>query len=164
MPFKLEPTYGMDASGKLIYTKNQVVLSGNRILLSIQEIGTTEIFATALLHSPNGRFVAVVGYGEYIIYTALAWRNKAFGSGTGFAWVGDSNTYAVLESKVTLRVFKNLEERGDAGMKGTGSWAVDAIYGCPVLGARGKGFVIFWGWESGEIVRRIDVDAKNVSL
>jgi hypothetical protein len=24
--------------------------------------------------------------------------------------------------------------------------------------------VMFWDWESGEIVRRIDVDAKNVSL
>jgi coatomer subunit beta' len=167
----------MDPSGKLIYTKNQVVLSGNlatlsdiptadgnRIPLSIKEIGTTEIFATALLHSPNGRFVTVVGDGEYIIYTALAWRNKAFGSGTGFAWAGDSNTYAVLESKVKLRVFKNFKERGDAGMKGAGSWAVDAIYGGPVLGARGKGFVIFWDWESGDIVRRIDVDAKNASL
>ncbi|KAG1807294.1 coatomer WD associated region-domain-containing protein [Suillus subaureus] len=170
-----EPTYSMDPSGKLIYTKNQVVLSGNlatltdiatadgnRIPLSIKEIGTTEIFATALLHSPNGRFVTVVGDGEYIIYTALAWRNKAFGSGTGFAWAGDSNTYAVLENKVKLRVFKNFKERGGAGMKGAGSWAVDAIYGGPVLGARGKGFVIFWDWESGDIVRRIDVDAKNI--
>ncbi|KAG1840310.1 coatomer WD associated region-domain-containing protein [Suillus tomentosus] len=170
-----EPTYSMDPSGKLIYTKNQIVLSGNiatlsdtatadgnRIPLSIKEIGTTEIFATALLHSPNGRFVTVVGDGEYIIYTALAWRNKAFGSGTGFAWAGDSNTYAVLESKVKLRVFKNFKERGGAGMKGAGSWAVDAIYGGPVLGARGKGFVIFWDWESEDIVRRIDVDAKNI--
>ncbi|KAG1738747.1 coatomer WD associated region-domain-containing protein [Suillus lakei] len=170
-----EPTYSMDPSGKLIYTKNQVVLSGNvatlsdiatadgnRIPLSIKEIGTTEIFATGLLHSPNGRFVTVVGDGEYIIYTALAWRNKAFGSGTGFAWAGDSNTYAVLENKVKLRVFKSFKERGGAGMKGAGSWAVDAIYGGPVLGARGKGFVIFWDWESGDIVRRIDVEAKNI--
>jgi len=167
----------MDPSGKLIYTKNQVVLSGNlatladititegnRIHVSIKEIGTTEIFATALVHSPNGRFVTVVGDGEYIIYTALAWRNKAFGSGTGFAWAGDSNTYAVLENKVKLRVYRSFKERGGAGMKGAGSWAMDAIYGGPVLGARGKGFVIFWDWESGEIVRRIDVDAKNVNL
>ena len=27
----------------------------------------------------------------------------------------------------------------------------------------GSGFVVFWDWESGEIVRRIDVDAKSVS-
>jgi len=60
----------------------------------------------ALLHSLNGHFVTVVGDGECIIYTALAWQNKVFGSGIGFVWAGDSNTYAVLESKVKLRVFK----------------------------------------------------------
>ena len=78
--------YSMDPSGKLIYTCNQVVLSGsiqtlgdnataegNQISLSVKEIGTTEIFATALLHSPNGRFVTVMGNGEYIIYIALAY-------------------------------------------------------------------------------------------
>jgi len=167
----------MDPSGKLIYTRNQLVLSGNvqtlgddttaegnRISLSVKEIGTTEIFANALLHSPNGRFVTVVGDGEYIIYTALAWRNKSFGNGISFAWAGDSNTYAVLENKVKLRVYKNFKERGGAGMKGSGSWSIDAVYGGPVLAARGKGFVVFWDWETGEVVRRIDVEAKNVRI
>ena len=165
----------MDPTGKLIYTRNQLVLSGNmqslsedtttegnRIPLSMKEIGTTEIFATNLIHSPNGRFVTVVGDGEYIIYTALAWRNKSFGNGLAFAWAGDSNTYAVLESKLKLRIYKNFKERGGAGMKGSGSWSIDGLHGGPLLGARGKGFVVFWDWESGEIVRRIDVDAKNV--
>ena len=32
-----------------------------------------------LQHNPNGRFVTVCGDGEYIVYTALAWRNKSFG-------------------------------------------------------------------------------------
>jgi len=97
--------------------------------------------------------MTVVGDGECIIYTVLAWQNKVFGSGMGFAWAGDSNMYAVLESKVKLHVFKNFKECGDAGMKGAGSWAVDAIYGGLVLGMCGKGFVIFLDWESGEIVR-----------
>src|ERR1700679_3724116 len=55
-----EPTFGMDPSGKLVYTKNQEVLSANlqtmqddttpegtRIPISIKEMGSTEIFATA---------------------------------------------------------------------------------------------------------------------
>ncbi len=105
----------MDPSGKLIYTKTNSVLSGNvqtiadaeltdgnRIPLAIKEIGTTEIYATTITHSPNGRFVTVVGDGEYIVYTALAWRNKAFGNGSSFAWANDSNTYAVLEGPVEL--------------------------------------------------------------
>ncbi|KAH7923637.1 Coatomer, beta' subunit [Leucogyrophana mollusca] len=170
-----EPTFSMDPSGKLIYTRNQSVLSGNiqtlqddttpegnRIPLSIKEIGSTEIFASTLIHSPNGRFVTVVGDGEYIIYTALAWRNKSFGNGVSFAWANDSNTYAVLENKVKLRVYKNFKERGGAGMKGAGSWSIDGLHGGPLLGARGKGFVLFWDWESGEIVRRIDAEARNI--
>ncbi|EGN94961.1 hypothetical protein SERLA73DRAFT_76979 [Serpula lacrymans var. lacrymans S7.3] len=170
-----EPTFSMDPSGKLIYTRNQEVLSGNlqtlqddttpegtRIPLSIKEIGNTEIFATSLIHSPNGRFVTVVGDGEYIIYTALAWRNKSFGNGISFAWANDSNTYAVLETRVKLRVYKNFKERGSPLMKGVGSWSVESLHGGPLLGARGKGFVLFWDWETGEVVRRIDVDAKNI--
>ncbi|TFK63457.1 coatomer protein [Pluteus cervinus] len=171
-----EPTFSMDLSGKLIYTKNHTVISANiqtlsedaaladgvKIPLSVKELGSTEIFATSLVHSPNGRFVTVVGDGEYIIYTALAWRNKSFGNGISFAWAPDSNTYAVLESKVKLRVYKNFKERTGTPIKGAGSWSVDAIYGGTLLGARGSGFVMFWDWETGEIVRRIDVDAKHV--
>lgn len=173
-----EPMYSMDPSGKLIFTRNQQVLSGNlqmipqedasassdgaRVSLAPKEIGSTEIFATSIIHSPNGRFVTVVGDGEYITYTALAWRNKAFGSGLSFAWSSDSNTYAVLENKVKLKVYKNFRERGGAGMKGAGSWSVDGIHGGTLLAARGPGFVVFWDWETGEVVRRIDVDAQNV--
>ena len=173
----------MDPSGKLIYTRNHVVLSGNlqtitdpfsspstsftdgsRLPLSTKEIGSTEIFATSLLHSPNGRFVTVVGDGEYIIYTSLAWRNKSFGNGISFAWAPDSNTYAVLESKVKLKIFKNFRERPGTGMKGSGSWSMESLHCGTLLGVRGNGFVMFWDWESGEIVRRIDVEAKNVSF
>jgi coatomer subunit beta' len=167
----------MDPSGKLIYTRNTEVLSANlatvtddqyteaqRLALSVKEIGTTEIFATTITHSPNGRFVTVVGDGEYIIYTALAWRNKAFGSGSSFAWASDSNTYAVLEGKLKVRVYKNFRERAGAGVKGAGSWAIESLHGGTLLGARGAGFVVFWDWETGEVVRRIDVDSKNVRV
>ncbi|KAK0491647.1 coatomer protein [Armillaria novae-zelandiae] len=173
-----EPTFSMDPSGKLIFTRNQQVLSGNvqmiqqddtspasdgaRLPISLKEIGSSEIFATSLIHSPNGRFVTVVGDGEYITYTALAWRNKSFGNGVSFAWAPDSNTYAVLENRVKLRIYKNFRERGGVGMKGVGSWSMDGIHGGTLLGARGSGFVMFWDWESGEIVRRIDVEAQNI--
>jgi len=174
-----EPTFSMDLSGKLIYTKNHQVMSGNlqtvdanaspasdgaRISVPVKEIGSTEVFATSILHSPNGRWVTVVGDGEWITYTALAWRNKAFGNGISFAWAPDSNTYAVLESRTKLKVYKNFKERPGGGMKGVGAWSMDGVYGGTLLAARGNGFVMFWDWESGEIVRRIDVDnAKSVS-
>ena len=49
-------------------------------------------------------------------------------------------------------------------MKGSGSWSMESLHCGTLLGVRGNGFVMFWDWESGEIVRRIDVEAKNVSL
>ena len=168
----------MDPSGKLVYTRGHDVLScnlqlvsspstlsdGAKVSLPPKDLGSTEIFAQSLLHSPNGRFVTVVGDGEHITYTALAWRNKSFGTGVSFAWAPDSNTYAVLENKVRMKVYKNFKERAGAGMKGVGGWSIEGLHGGTLLGARGAGFVMFWDWESGEIVRRIDVEAKNVSI
>lgn len=45
----------------------------------------------SLRHNSNGRFVTVCGDGEYVIYTALAWRNKSFGR-----WVGVLQKYPSL--------------------------------------------------------------------
>jgi coatomer subunit beta' len=88
----------MDPSGKLVHTRGSEVLTytlhtasedatveGARIQLPPRELGSKEIYANAIVHSPSGRFVTVVGDGEYIIDTALAWRNKAFGPGNSSA-------------------------------------------------------------------------------
>jgi hypothetical protein len=56
-----------------------------------------------LKHNPNGRFVTVCGDGEYVVYTALAWRNKSFGSALDFVWSADSNEYAIREQGAKVR-------------------------------------------------------------
>lgn len=124
-----------------------------------RELGNTEVYAQTLQHSPNGRFVTVCGDGEYIIYTSLAWRNKAFGPGVGFAWAGDSNTYAVREAGPKVKVYRNFKERPNLIKVG---YTTDGIYGGTLLGIKGMGFVVFYDWETGSIVRRIEVEARNV--
>ena len=37
------------------------------------------------------RFVVACGDGEYIIYTAMALRNKSFGNAQEFVWASDSS-------------------------------------------------------------------------
>lgn len=110
--------------------------------------------------------MTVCGDGEYIIYTALAWRNKAFGSGSGFAWGADSNTYAVRDggagSKSPVKVYRNFKER--AGLIKGINYATSGIWGGALLCVKGNGFVCFYDWENGALVRRIEVDAENVSL
>ena len=51
------------------------------------------------------------GDGEYIIYTAMALRNKSFGSALEFVWAIDSSEYAVRESGTSIKVFKNFKEK-----------------------------------------------------
>lgn len=50
------------------------------------------------------------GDGEYIIYTAMALRNKSFGSGQEFVWGADSSVYAIRESSSLVKIFKNFKE------------------------------------------------------
>jgi coatomer subunit beta' len=65
----------------------------------------------SLKHNPNGRFVVVCGDGEYIIYTALAWRNRSFGSALEFAWSTDGE-YAVRESTSKVKIFNKTFQVG----------------------------------------------------
>lgn len=167
-----EPAVSMDAQGKVVFARNAEVLTlalhahadetipdGQQLAIASRELGNTEVYASTLQHSPNGRFVTVCGDGEYIIYTALAWRNKAFGQGVGFAWASDSNTYAVREAGSKIKVFRNFKER--AGLVQVG-YPTDGVYGGPLLGVKGMGFVVFYDWETGALVRRIEVDAREV--
>ena len=67
-------------SGKLVHTRGSEVLEstletavedatpeGARIPLPPRELGSTKLYANAIVHPPNGRFVTVVGDGEHII-------------------------------------------------------------------------------------------------
>ena len=53
---------------------------------------------------------AFTGDGEYIIYTALAWRNKSYGSAASFVWGDDSSVFATREGGSTVRLFRNFKE------------------------------------------------------
>lgn len=80
----------------------------------VQDLGSSEIFPGSIKHNANGRFVAVLGDGEYIIYTALAWRNKSFGSAADFAWSTEANDFATRDAgSSTVKLHKNFKARHD---------------------------------------------------
>ncbi|SCU93171.1 LADA_0G01706g1_1 [Lachancea dasiensis] len=133
---------------------------GEAIPLQTKELGTVDVFPQSMKHSPNGRFVTVVGDGEYIVYTALAWRNKEFGKCHDFVWGPDSNSYALIDEAGRVKYYKNFKEMT--------SWSIplefgiEKLYPGALLGVKADGFVYFFDWDSGSLVRRIDVDAKEV--
>lgn len=119
-----EPAMSMDANGKIIWAKHSEVQQANlkamgdaeikdgeRLPLAVKDMGSCEIYPQTIQHNPNGRFVVVCGDGEYIIYTAMALRNKSFGSAQEFAWAHDSSEYAIRESNSVVKIFKNFKEK-----------------------------------------------------
>jgi coatomer subunit beta' len=170
-----EPAVSMDSSGKIIWARHNEVLSaaikpsdvtvqdGEPLSLPTKDLGSCEIYPQSLKHSPNGRFVSVCGDGEYIIYTALAWRNKAFGQALDFVWAGkdNSNDYAIRESATSVRLFRNFKEKSGGLDVG---FAAEGLMGGVLLGVRGQGGVGLFDWESGGLVRRIDVVPNEVRV
>lgn len=99
-----------------------------------------------------GRFVAAIAEGEFVIYTALAWRNRTFGSGEDLVWSADSNRFAVRDWGRKVRIFQNFEEKTSL----TPPFSVEAIFGGALLGVRGRDCLVFYDWETLTVVRRID--------
>lgn len=87
------------------------IKDGERLPVAVKDMGACEIYPQTVAHNPNGRFVVVCGDGEYIIYTSMALRNKAFGAAQEFVWALDSSEYAIRESSGTVKCFRNFKER-----------------------------------------------------
>ena len=86
-----------------------ILLDIDLLFTALHNCFTLYLFSQSLKHNPNGRFVVACGDGEYIIYTALAWRNRSFGSALEIVWSTDGE-YAVRESTSRIKIFsKNFQ-------------------------------------------------------
>ncbi|KAK3002757.1 hypothetical protein RJ639_019894, partial [Escallonia herrerae] len=167
-----EPVASMDNSGKIIWAKhNEIqtvniksvgadyeVSDGERLPLAVKELGTCDLYPQSLKHNPNGRFVVVCGDGEYIIYTALAWRNRSFGAALEIVWSSDGE-YAVRESTSKIKIFsKNFQEKKSIRP----TFSAERIYGGTLLAMCSNDFICFYDWSECRLIRRIDVNVKNL--
>ncbi|EGG14604.1 WD40 repeat-containing protein [Cavenderia fasciculata] len=169
---KNRPPISMDKGGKIIWAKNQEVQisnlkttfeqggqDGERLnSVQVKDLGNCEILPQKLSHNSNGRFVAVCGDGEFIIYTALAWRNKSFGQALEFVWSDDSGQYGVRESSSRVKIFKNFKETHSLKP----AFSAEGIFGGSLLAVRSNSFVCFYDWETCDVIRRIEICPKNI--
>ncbi|XP_045024780.1 coatomer subunit beta' isoform X1 [Daphnia magna] len=166
-----EPAMSMDQSGKIIWAKHSEIQQANlkalpdseikdgeRLPLVIKDMGACEIYPQTVAHNPNGRFVVVCGDGEYIIYTAMALRNKAFGSALEFVWAVDSSEYAVRESATSVKVFKNFKEKKQFKPE----LGAEGIFGGAMLGVRSANSLAFYEWDNLTLIRRIEIQPRGV--
>ncbi|RKP28671.1 hypothetical protein METBISCDRAFT_28911, partial [Metschnikowia bicuspidata] len=169
-----EPMFSMDNNGKLIYAKNSEVFQtlirptasdglkdGEVLPLQQKELGNIELYPQSLAHSPNGRYAAVCGDGEYLVYTALAWRAKSFGKALGFAWnthdLSKDTTFAIRESRMSVKIFKNFNEHVSVDLM----YEADKIYPGVLLGVKSAGVLCFYDWDTGALVRDIEEDVQD---
>ena len=166
-----EPAMSMDTSGKIIWAKHsemqqaslkslekEEIQDGERLPLAVKDMGSCEVYPQTVQHNPNGRFVVVCGDGEYIIYTAMALRNKSFGSALEFVWAADSSEYAVRESSSSIKLFKNFKEKKSFKPE----FGAEQIFGGALLGVKSVSGLAFYDWESQELIRRIEIQPRSV--
>lgn len=112
-----------------------------------------------MLHNANGRFIAVCGDNEFVIYTAQALRNKSFGTALDFVWSsGGLGDYAVRESSSRVKIFRNFKET--AAFKPPIS--AEGLSGGALLGVRSADTVCFYEWDTARMLRRIEVAARSI--
>lgn len=172
-----DPVASMDTTGKVVWATNNEIKTtsvrgvagtgddalpdGERLPVVPRDLGACELFPQMLRHNCNGRFIAVCGDGEFIIYTAQALRNKAFGPALDFVWSGSgTGDYAIRETINRVKTFKNFKESQTIIPATT---SADGIFGGQMIGVKSAdGAVLFYDWDSGIFVRKIDVMPKDV--
>jgi coatomer subunit beta' len=167
-----EPAVSMDSSGKIVWAKHsemqqanlkaltsdqETIKDGERLPLSVKDMGACDIYPQTISHNPNGRFVVACGDGEYIIYTSMALRNKAYGSAQEFIWSWDSSEYAIRDGN-QVKIFKNFKERKSFKP----SFGTENIYGGQLMGVKSVNGLSFYDWETTDLIRRIEITPKLV--
>nr|KAJ0186806.1 hypothetical protein LSAT_V11C900486530 [Lactuca sativa] len=136
--------------------KIKIYFYSERLPLVVKELGTCDFYPQSLKHNPNGRFVVVCGDGEYIIYTALAWRNRSFGSALEIVWSSDGE-YVVRESTSKIKIFnKSFQEKKSIRP----TFSAEKIFGGSLLAMCSNDFICFYDWAECRLIQRIDVNVK----
>lgn len=169
-----KPVASLDTNSKLVWAqghdikvmsvkglaKEQDIQDGEKIPLSARDLGSCEVYPQMIQHNSNGSFLVICGDGEYIIYTSQALRNKAFGSALDFVWSSQgTGDYAIRESISRVRTFKNFKDHKVISLPIS---SAEGIFGGHCLSVKGSDCIVFFDWESGEFIRKIDVVPDNV--
>eukprot|EP00520_Triparma_pacifica_P000280 CAMPEP_0118664034 /NCGR_PEP_ID=MMETSP0785-20121206/17778_1 /TAXON_ID=91992 /ORGANISM="Bolidomonas pacifica, Strain CCMP 1866" /LENGTH=1017 /DNA_ID=CAMNT_0006557875 /DNA_START=18 /DNA_END=3071 /DNA_ORIENTATION=- len=164
-----DPVASMDGTGKVVIAKNSDIITGSakgvasddsvdgeRLPISFRDLGSTEIYPSSLKHNCNGRFIAVCGDGEFIIYTSQSLRNKAFGSALDFCWSSSkTGDYAIRESISRIKIYADFKE---SKIVKPATASAEALYGGHLLGVKGSDdAILFYDWD-GNFIRKIDVE------
>ena len=160
-PMSLDPT------GKLVKatgTEIQVAalknipefVDGSDLQIQFKDGCVVETPPSSIIHSPNGRYLAVTGEGEWSILTSLGFRSRAYGKGIMFGWASNSTAFATLNINRTVDVHSNFDDAQELPIFAMKLW------GGELIGASVSDGLNFYDWESLQLVRRIEIKPSEV--
>eukprot|EP00828_Plagiopyla_frontata_P048307 TRINITY_DN9219_c0_g1_i2.p1 TRINITY_DN9219_c0_g1~~TRINITY_DN9219_c0_g1_i2.p1 ORF type:complete len:582 (-),score=100.39 TRINITY_DN9219_c0_g1_i2:88-1833(-) len=169
-----EPIASMN-NGKLLISKNleihstnlkalntndeELVKDGEKIQnINYKDLGTSDIYPLAIKHNPFGHAFSINDDHEYQIYRTQTFKNISFGEGTNLVWASNGDYAVRLGSyvKIISGQTNNLIQKIKP------DFAIDEIFGGPLLAIRNSEFIVFYDWETCKIIRRIDIVAKKI--
>ena len=165
-----EPLCSMTSNGYIIWVKNNEINSANlrineneiqdgeTVNLIIKETETCEFFPQFIQHSHNGRAFALCGDGDYVIKSSRAFRSQGYGSSQEFAWSSSSTGDFAIRNGNTVKVLRESEEK----VVYKSPFSVENIFGGFLLAIKGEEYCDFVDWESGALIRRINISPKQV--
>ena len=165
-----EPLCSMTNNGFIIWVRNNEINSANlrinegeiqdgeTINLIVKETETCEFFPQFIKHSPNGRAFALCGDGDYVIKSSRAFRSQGYGSSQEFAWSSSSMGDFAIRNGNTVKILRENEEK----VIYKSLFTVENIYGGFLLAVKGDEYCDFIDWESGTLIRRINISPRQV--
>lgn len=165
-----KPIYSMDSNGRvLVATGNEITrmdikgvppstADGEVLSIPSKDMGAVETTPRAVLHGPSGQFITVIGDSDYTIISSLSLRPKSYGSCLSFIWGAENGTFAVLETSMKLKVYKNFKERATLSLPE----AADKLFAGPLFAVRTSGSIVFYDWGTLSVIRQIDEYPQSV--
>ncbi|EGR29436.1 hypothetical protein IMG5_155860 [Ichthyophthirius multifiliis] len=165
--------FQQQSNGKMIYAKNLDMFTVNLKAININEdntkegdniqginakdLGTSDFYPVGIRHAPNGHSFAIFNDQEYSIYRSTTLKSIMHGQGSDLIWASNGD-YAVKDNFI-IKVFK---ANNELLYELKTNYQVENLFGGPLIGVKSNEFLIFYDWETGKIVRRIDSQVKKL--
>ncbi|CAI7719498.1 coatomer subunit beta, putative [Plasmodium vivax] len=165
-----KPIFAM-FKNKIIYIKNTDIYiinlqnvsegddynDGDVYKVNKKELGNCDFYPTNVSFHPSGRFICVSGHHEFNIYTSQVLRNKAYGKSAFFVWAHNGD-YAIKEEGNKINIYKDFTSYHSF----QAPFTVLQLFGGYLLGVKSSNFICFYDWNDYSMVRKIDINVKNV--
>ncbi|SBT70834.1 coatomer subunit beta, putative [Plasmodium malariae] len=130
---------------------------GDLYKVNKKELGNCDFYPTNVSFHPSGRFICVSGHHEFNIYTSQVLRNKAYGKSDFFVWAFNGD-YAIKDEGNKINIYKDFTSTHSFQV----SFTITQLFGGYLLGVKSANFICFYDWTDYSMVRKIDVNVKNV--